>query len=128
MKKLAFWMIFTIGVLSLITISLYKWEEMTSASANPDYICVKDVTWWACEVTSCWAWGTDWTRVCQWRKATQVSYYLVRTSCEPWYTRIGLWWDNGGASWRHTADYVSKWEDCSITQVDNVAPAWNIWE
>jgi len=96
------------------------------ASANPDYICIKNVVDSPCEVTSCWDWQTNWTRECTWRKTTQVAYYLIRTSCEPWYTKIGLWGNSSWASWRNSSDYATKTESCNVVQVDHVSPTWDV--
>jgi len=122
MKKIAYigaW-ISSILILSL----LYFYFVVWTTSANPDYICIKDVSR-SCEVENCWDWQSDWTRVCTWTRTTQVAYYLTRTSCEAWYTQIRwggyTWW----ASWRKTADFTYQSVNCSITQTDKTSPFWD---
>lgn len=92
-----------------------------SASANPDYICVKDVTNQPCNVTSCGPW-TDKTQVCSGTMVTKVAYYLIRTTCEPGYTRYSNGGNVGGSSGRQGADYTYATTSCTVTRVDTTAP------
>ena len=102
--------------------------SVPSVTANPDYICKKQLTDQPCEIQDCQEWDTDGTRVCAGTRVTEVSYYLIRTQCEDGYTRVALgnnvWWPSG----RQGADYVSDTEVCFITQFDNVAPEGIIGE
>lgn len=119
-----------ISFLLLISVIFLYWKvNILWVSANPDYICVKNVTNMPCVLTnypsSCSEWTTSWTRTCPWVKTTQVSYYLIRTSCEAWYSQVAngeAWW----ASWRNSADYVSGSQNCTITETDTVPPTWEI--
>ena len=75
--------------------SLLIWKT----SANPDYVCVKNVTHGVCDnITGCDAWDTNThKRTCYGYNITQTAYYHTRTSCEPWYTVAKNWttvhWD-----------------------------------
>jgi len=119
-------------------------------SANPDYICIKNVTWESCRITSCSEWGTDWKRTCTWKRTTQVWYYHTRTSCESGYSVAKNWttassnsastyapastldseWKNATtahpSSWRHGQNYIYDEENCSIVEVDETAPVWEV--
>lgn len=99
-----------------------------TTSANPDYICVKNVTDSPCISNSCDPWQTNGTRICHGTKATSVAYYLIRTSCEAGYTKISKWWNVWWNSGRNSPDYTYTSTACTITEVDNVAPIWVIWE
>lgn len=92
-----------------------------SASANPDYICVKNVYSQPCNVTSCGPW-TDKTQVCSGTMVTQVAYYLIRTTCEPGYTQYSNGGNVGGASGRNSADYTYQTTSCTVTRTDTTAP------
>lgn len=122
MKKLLYF----IGVFSFsVWIWLYYFFFMSNwTSANPDYICVKSVVNQPCITTHCDSWTADWKRTCHWTKATQVAYYLVRTTCESWYTQVSNWWNVWLASWRQWWDYISDSNTCTVQQVDNVPPIW----
>lgn len=129
MKKIALALVALVLVLwggSYFYFSNNVW--LSNVEANPDYICKKSVVDSPCVITTCEDWKTDWTRNCNWTKTTEVSYYLVRTNCEAWYTKVALWWNAGWDSGRHTADYVSWSESCTIVQVDNVPPLGDISE
>lgn len=129
MKKIALW----ISLLILLWLWIFIWSKynysLDLVSANPDYICKKAVTNSPCKVTnypsSCSEWSSAWTRTCPWVKTTEVSYYLIRTSCESWYTQVPRWSANWN-SWRQGGDYVSASANCTITEEDHVAPAWRI--
>lgn len=120
------------GVISLVVVWAiaysYSIFVTSKSSANPDYICVKSVTDQPCNVptdgSTCSPWDTEWKRTCTGTMATEVSYYLVRTSCEPGYTQVSLggdvWLDSG----RQWGDYVSQSTSCSIVQQDVVPPIW----
>lgn len=97
-------------------------------TANPDYICKKQVTDQPCEIRDCQEWSQDWERVCAGTRVTEVSYYLIRTQCEDGYTRVSAWWNVWGSSGRQGADYTSNAEVCFITQYDNVVPEGIIGE
>jgi len=119
----------------------------TEVNANPDYICIKNVSNSACEITSCGPWQEDHTRTCYWKRTTQVAYYNLRTTCEKGYgngTKVttandqvhyskadathilwirtwrNIWWKG----WRHSADFTYATEDCQVIQKDIVAPVW----
>ncbi len=114
-----------------LSVIFYYWKvDILWVSANPDYICVKNVTNQPCLATnypsSCSAWTSDWFRTCPWKKATQVAYYLVRTDCESWYSKISNWWESWAASWRQWADYVNHSVACTITEEDHDSPVWEI--
>lgn len=116
-----------LGILSLIVIAwwIYAYTQLgwvEETSANPDFICVKEVTNQACETTSCTEWRADWTRTCTWTAATSVYYELTRTTCEAGYTRIATWRSVWGASWRRTPDMTYTTDTCSIVQTDHTAP------
>lgn len=116
---------FLLALIFSISTQTWTWV-MPLVNANPDYICKKSVSDEPCVISSCWSWNTNWTRVCNWTKTTEVSYYLIRTDCEAWYTKIAKWWNVWWASWRQWADYVSGTESCSIVQVDRVSPIWEL--
>lgn len=97
-------------------------------TANPDYICKKQLTDEPCEIQDCKEWSEDWERVCSGTRVTEVSYYLIRTQCEDGYTRVSAGWNVGWPSGRQWADYVSDTEVCFVTQYDNIAPEGIIWE
>ena len=131
MKKIILWSF----VLVLLTVWVYFWYNNNSSldwvSANPDYICKKAVVGSPCEIpnypASCSAWNsTTHSRTCPWKKTTEVSYYLIRTNCESWYTKVANYWNSGWDSWRNSADYVSSSSSCTITEYDTVAPSWKI--
>jgi len=144
--------LFLWSILVLITsiASMFLYNNIYSVNANPDYICKKKVHDAPCNIEYCWEWQKDGKRVCTWTKVTEVSYYLIRTDCEVWYTKHRAWWDvpevsyylirtdcevwytkhrrwnSKWKSWRQWPDYVSKTESCSVVQVDNTPPIWNI--
>ena len=62
------------------------WVDTQKVSANPDYICIKDVSR-SCQIdySNCTDWNTNWERTCYWTRVTQVAYYNRRTTCEKWY-------------------------------------------
>lgn len=107
---------------------VFNWASLTSVEANPDYICKKSVTDMPCMVTTCESWKTDWTRACNWLRATEVAYYLIRTDCEPWYTKVSAGWNVWWNSWRQWADYISWTQSCTVVEVDNVPPLGDISE
>lgn len=125
MKKVYFGIVSILVLLWGIFFLLNNGYSVWSVQANPDYICVKNVQDMPCEISSCSAWWTDGSRTCYWKQTTQVSYYLIRTSCEPWYSQVSLWWNVWWNSWRQWWDYVSQSSSCSIQQFDNVAPYWD---
>jgi hypothetical protein len=87
MKKLTY--IIPAVVITAISIGVFIITPFNSASANPDYICIKDVNR-ACEVKGD-AFCTDWIagqRTCEGTRTTKVSYFLTRTSCEAGYTKV----------------------------------------
>lgn len=106
---------------------LYKWVSLSTVDANPDYICKKAVSDQPCVITTCSTWGTDWKRTCNWIKTTEVAYYLIRTDCEAGYTKHYKW-DSSWNSWRQEPDYVSWTQSCTVVEVDNVPPVWDISE
>ena len=112
----------------LVYALIFNWWGIQSVTANPDYICKKQLTDQPCEVQDCQEWSLDGTRVCAGTRVTEVSYYLIRTQCEPGYTRVSLWGNVWWPSGRQGADYVSDTEVCFVTQFDNVAPEGIIWE
>jgi len=129
MKKIIVWAIALVLWVSLGSyIYIYKWATLSSVEANPDYICKKSVTDQPCVVNTCEEWKTDWTRVCNWTRATEVSYYLIRTNCEAWYTKVSKGWNVWWNSWRQWADYVSNSESCTVVEVDTVPPLGDISE
>lgn len=101
---------------------------LSTVEANPDYICKKAVVDSPCEVETCDAWKTDGTRNCNWKKTTEVSYYLIRTECEAWYTKVSNWWNVWWASGRQAWNYVSWTQSCTVVEIDNVPPVWDISE
>jgi len=119
--------LFLWSILVLITsiASMFLYNNIYSVNANPDYICKKKVHDAPCNIEYCWEWQKDGKRVCTWTKVTEVSYYLIRTDCEVWYTKHRRW-NSKWKSWRQWPDYVSKTESCSVVQVDNTPPIWNI--
>lgn len=110
--------------LSFISIAILSFILFDLSKANPDYICIKNVYNQPCTITHCDDWKQDWTRLCHWVKATQVAYYLVRTYCEDWYTRVSNWWDSLADSWRQWSDYIYASTSCNIIQEDHVSPVW----
>ena len=146
MKTKILSIIWTVGFLAIAgTIYTVKINP-TEVDANPDYICIKNVSNSACRITSCGAWQADHTRTCYGKRTTKVAYYNLRTTCEKWYgngTRVTtannqvhyskadathvLWikrWTANGQGWRHSADFTYATEDCQIIQKDIVAPVW----
>lgn len=120
------------GVISLVVlwVALYSYSIfVTSESeANPDYICVKSVTDQPCNVpadgSTCSAWDATWKRTCTGTQTTEVSYYLIRTTCDAGYTQVSAGWNVWGNSGRQWGDYVSQSTTCSIVQQDVVPPVW----
>lgn len=127
-KKISLWILTIAFISAWFYISLASGLSFSSASANPDYICTKEVTGSPCVISSCSAWLTNGTRTCNGTMTTAVSYYLIRTTCESWYSQSSNWGNVGWASGRNSNDYVSWSESCSITEVDNIAPTGTIWE
>lgn len=109
-------------------IYIFKWVSLSTVEANPDYICKKAVTDMPCMVTTCESWKTDGTRNCNWLRATSVAYYLIRTDCEAWYSKVSAWWNVWWNSWRQWADYISWTQSCTVVEVDTVAPVGDISE
>jgi len=109
-------------------IYIFNWGSLTSVEANPDYICKKSVTDTPCMVTTCESWKTDGTRSCNGLRATEIAYYLIRTDCEPGYTKVSAGWNVGWNSGRQWADYVSWTQSCTVVEVDNVPPVGDISE
>ena len=109
---------------TLAWIAYLFWSSNLSVNANPDYICTKNVSNSACEITSCDPWWTDGERTCYWTRTTQVAYRHRRTACETWYTRKKMFRDTPWSSWRINADYIYATEDCQIIQQDFIKPSW----
>jgi len=107
---------------------VFKDANLSTVEANPDYICKKSVSDQPCVVTTCETWKTDGTRTCNWLRTTEVAYYLIRTDCEAWYTKVSAGWNVWGNSGRQTWDYVSWTQSCSVVEVDTVAPVGDISE
>jgi hypothetical protein len=125
----------TLSIVTLFVLVLTGWifillwkENSDKVMANPDYICKKSVSDMPCEISSCDEWSGSWTRTCYWERTTEVSYYLIRTDCEAWYTKVSNWWNVWWNSWRQTSDYVSGSATCEVEQVDVEAPIWIISE
>ena len=113
------------SILTVLLIIVFAWYNnfsINNVSANPDYICKKSVTNYPCSITSCWEWTNLGTRTCYWTKTTEVSYYLVRTTCESWYTQVPNWGNVWWSSWRQWSDYVSGTSSCTIIQSDHIIP------
>lgn len=150
---------FLLPIVLIIALVLWAWVfywnfSLEKASANPDYICVKDVSWNSCDINTCDEWSINWERTCYWTRVTQIAYYNTRTSCESWYVVDTTWstkssntasryvkqawyesyldseWRNAHnshpSSWRHSRDYPSQTESCFIVEVDTVAPIWSL--
>mgnify|MGYP006345007119 len=125
MKKIS--VLFIVLVLFIFSISTKNSNDIFPlVNANPDYICKKSVWAQPCVINTCWSWSSDWTRVCTWTKTTEVSYYLIRTDCDAWYTKVAQWWNVWWASWKQWADYVSSSQTCTIVQSDRVSPIWDL--
>lgn len=127
MKKTVF-PIIGILVLALVWFFYSMFVLNNSATANPDYICIKSVSDQPCSFnpnTDCSAWS-DWKRTCTWKKTTKVAYFLIRTDCEAWYTKKSRG-NSGWSSWRQWADYSYQSETCTVIQQDTIAPAWE-WQ
>lgn len=125
MKKISIIFMFLLVFAFSISSKNFYWGT-PSVNANPDYICKKSVSSEPCVISSCSSWNTNWTRICYGQKTTEVSYYLIRTDCEAWYTKVAAWGNVLWASWRQWSDYVSSTNSCSITQVDRVSPIWEL--
>lgn len=141
--KISLWIFILLAMAIWFYWAWFGWT--TKTQANPDYICKKAVTWQECRIQSCWEWSTNWTRTCYWERTTEVSYFHIRTSCEAWYTVARTWSTsdantaaryadqsalsnnyNSWSSWRHSVDYPSQTESCTITQTDTTAPVWSM--
>lgn len=96
---------------------------LSPTSANPDYICIKNVEY-SCEITDEWTWENG-VKTSYGKRTTQVAYYHRRTSCEAGYSQVRKG-DSSWASGRFTADFSYKTENCSITEYDNIAPEWSV--
>ena len=124
-KKYIVWSVASVLVIAWLA---FGYLNFMGASANPDYICIKNVNK-TCSVdeTNCSEWdSTTWTRTCEWTRVSKVAYYHTRTSCESWYTWIRGGWFTGWASWRKSADFTYASENCQIEQVDKTRPGWEV--
>jgi len=128
----------------------YFYFIIWTTSANPDYICVKNVSR-SCtvNVSNCWAWNSQGTRYCPWSRVTAVWYYHTRTTCESWYSATWPTWTTATnssrakdvnsayldaewkkattvhpSSWRHSSDFTYSTSSCWITQQDTTPPIW----
>lgn len=122
MKKIAY---IAAGAAAIVSLAgVYLLSPLNSVTANPDYICVKNVSR-SCELTSsstCSDWSNG-TRVCNGTKVTQVAYFLTRTTCEAGYAQQRGGGYKSGASGRKTWDATYASSNCSITQTDNTPPS-----
>jgi len=89
MKKIVFWLI----VLSILSFNMLFKTETKTASANPDYICIKNITNSPCEVddnTVCWAEATlkNWYYLIIKKKIGNLLYSYTGTFSKTpaWYT------------------------------------------
>jgi hypothetical protein len=117
----------TLVVLAWIIFAYFNFV-VNSTNANPDYICVKSVTR-SCEVdeNNCGEWQANWTRICEGSRVTEVAYYHTRTSCESGYRQTEWTWKySRWVSWRQTSDFTYWTKNCSIQQVDNERPSWEV--
>ena len=82
------------------------WIDTQKASANSDYICIKDVNR-SCQIDHCTPWNKNGERTCYWKRVAQIAYYRYRyESC------------NGNLQ----RSFVYKTTSCSITQIDHASP------
>lgn len=127
MKNNKYYILWGFIFLSFLSLVLFKTDIENLVSkvwANPDYICIKDITSW-CTYTAndC----TDWSnqkRTCVGKTVTQVAYYSVRIGCAEWWVwRVvwSAWWASG----RRTADQVRHTESCTVVEEDKEAPSWS---
>ncbi len=149
MKNLKY-IVWALVVLAWMTFAYFNFV-VNPTNANPDYICVKSVDR-TCEVDEkdCGDWSENWTRTCTWKKVTKVGYYHTRTACESGYSVEKTWntassntaarfadqstldaeWKAAKtkhpSSWRHSDDFVYWTENCSIKQVDEERPSWEV--
>lgn len=124
-NNLLIWLYLTISIVSWV---YYYFIFFNQVLANPDYICRKNVAE-ECRVTSCWPWNENWQRTCDWIRVTQRSYYLIRTECEPWYSKYSNGWNVWWSSWRNSWDWASATQSCTIVQIDTTPPVWDAtWE
>jgi len=96
-------------------------RSLTQVSANPDYICKKIVDY-PCEIPSDGSTcettqkADSYYKVCRWTKVTEVSYYNIRISCDPWYEQVenwgSVWWTSG----QHGKEYISNSEICYVEE------------
>ncbi len=134
-------------VLLVWIVFAYFFFVVNPTNANPDYICVKDVSR-SCEVdrSTCSEWDEDGFRTCEWTRVTQVWYYHTRTACEEGYEKEIEWStasDNTAAKYadsssldeegknadkkhpssgRHSTDFDYWTETCTVKEVDSVRP------
>ena len=126
MKKIVVLIVVLLMLLTWIFLGVKEKIPFKNVKANPDYICKKSLVNEPCKNLTCWAWSKDWKRVCHWIKDTEVSYYLIRTNCETWYTKVPAWWNVWWKSWRQESDYVSKTKSCSVVEYDHIVPFWEV--
>jgi hypothetical protein len=148
---LLWWTILALFVMVFVLFS--RWYEFESASANPDYICIKEVSNPSCNITSCGEWTQDWIRECTWIAYSKQAYYSTRVACAEGWNAYEVW-NNNWASWRRTADFnlvndfkvtQCTWgwpnrtcttrvleyatsQACTVIQEDHNAPSWNWYD
>ncbi len=129
-KKSYIYLFTYLTLLTLLVIS-FKYISLNTTSANPDYICKKSIYNSSCRImnypTSCSNWNiSTHSRTCSWVKTREVSYYLISTDCESWYTKVLSWWDVSWTSLNKYSEYVSRTENCTIIEYDSIAPSWRL--
>lgn len=151
MNTKVIWLLLVPAIVLLSWFIYSKSINPTFVDANPDYICIKNVSNTACRYDpqkDCDPWDTTGhTRTCHGKRTIQVAYYNLRTTCEKWYWNGSkvttandqvhyskadsshvLWIRDGKNLWgrwgRHSADFVYATEDCQVVETDYIPPTW----
>jgi hypothetical protein len=126
---------------SVVWVLLFGWYNFESVSANPDYICVKNVSNLPCMINEnltcsedvssnikhsqrcCDPWDViSKSKICYGQRYTKQAYHSVRMDCESWYTQI-YFGDSSGDTGRQAFDSgYGDLSNCGVTITDEREP------